>query len=973
MWRGRVCTVFLVVVYFVSRVFSWSNQATRSSRCRHFSASNDNDNGDCQCSGGSDNGEKYTASSLLDKSRRSILSRGIGLASGLYSGIELPLYNAHAQEQTAPATTTNSPTLSSTFADTGRIIIPYSSIRRYKTITLNNGMSVILVSDQRASTANLALTVGGAGQWADPFQLPGLAHLMEHMILSILIDSSKLSTSKSATKSLRDFEDWVADQEGASNGFTAYDSVTFHFTCPDIVLNEALERFAQLFIQSNVEDYCRRDFIVKREIRRVDSELDFDSELTQAAYLSKDFVNFEHPYSRFSAGSLYTLERRPRLTGVDVGESLIDFFVKKYQAKDTVLVVIGRQDVSTLEKMVSPFAATMSRVIPDYPKQRYYPGAFLAGNRLKHIILYSGGMTSRDAKKMSFEWSFQFDYSSLNDASQSRVTATHVAFVMSQALCRRGPGSLYSFLKRRGWVANGTANIPRVSVPVDVSLFQIIKLDLSLTTEGVANRAGVLAAVYDCLKASFQTTPQSLARNMYEQYATLAKLHGYILAPRPPDAVELGMDAQVYGVDAVSKGDWYRFPSDPQSLQQLQQVIKDEVADKLLDPTQALVIVQAGNEEIRRSSASVSVNSIPPLTSQRWLVEPTTRARFCYDYMLPVQTRVEPVMLARLVAEQEILAPVFNPLIPAKLRLPRQEVTTAIVTTNANDLLVYNSTTIVLGSTGENKAALASSSAAVESDDTARRIRDGDDWILLDPGPGIVGISVPRSPPESSCRAVFVLQLLSPRPARANVRQAAQAELWKQSFELAGNDLAELGAPAGLSYDVSFNKFGLRIVFLGISQNIASYARRLSRILVRHSQTLLEGPEILAASITTAAVNNAKRARGISAARRQTLISSLRRSTAHEAAAEGLTFLASCSCAICFAQGDILYDEAASLMKELSEIFQPYVSGKVQGPTAAVPTIGDLTYAPTWKPRSASICAIPGIPLVCDACGRLPR
>merc|ERR1719469_1621751 len=84
----------------------------------------------------------------------------------------------------------------------------------------------------------------------------------------------------------------------------------------------------------------------------------------------------------------------------------------------------------------------------------------------------------------------------------------------------------------------------------------------------------------------------------------------------------------------------------------------------------------------------------------------------------------------------------------------------------------------------------------------------------------IVKLPLPIMPLEPSCRSALVLQLISPRPARADIKQGANAQIWLLSFEAAVADLAALGAPGGLAYDVSFNKFGLRICFLGISQNL---------------------------------------------------------------------------------------------------------------------------------------------------------
>jgi secreted Zn-dependent insulinase-like peptidase len=250
--------------------------------------------------------------------------------------------------------------------------IPFSSTRRYKTITLPNKLKVLLVSDKRAFGCSAALSVGGAGQFADPAALPGLAHLMEHMVLSY--------NSKSAFRQSRDFEDWLSDKEGASNAFTAYDEVCFHFSSPAIVFPEALERFAGLFLQQDVERICRDADTLEREIRRVNAELDFDNAFTQALCLTQAFVNPEHPYARFSRGDLETLERRPKEAGIDVGVNLIDFFRKKYQPTQAVLVVVGPQEMVALERWVAPFSNTLSREIPkeNTPQApRLYPGKSL--------------------------------------------------------------------------------------------------------------------------------------------------------------------------------------------------------------------------------------------------------------------------------------------------------------------------------------------------------------------------------------------------------------------------------------------------------------------------------------------------------------------------------------------------------------------------------------------------------------------
>jgi ribosomal protein S18 len=165
----------------------------------------------------------------------------------------------------------------------------------------------------------------------------------------------------------------------------------------------------------------------------------------------------------------------------------------------------------------------------------------------------------------------------------------------------------------------------------------------------------------------------------------------------------------------------------------------------------------------------------------------------------------------------------------------------------------------------------------------------------------------------------------------------------------------------------------MRLAFLGINPNLSSYTRRLCRRLVEYHFQLLDGPEILPSSVTETAVAGASRVTGMAVQRQRRLVSNLRRSTAHETADEAIAFLRSCTGAVCFAEGDLLQKEVYELRNDLKEIFRPVVGPSGSASPASTPYIDDLLYKPVWKPRFASSCTISGVPLISDACGRIPR
>jgi hypothetical protein len=190
----------------------------------------------------------------------------------------------------------------------------------------------------------------------------------------------------------------------------------------------------------------------------------------------------------------------------------------------------------------------------------------------------------------------------------------------------------------------------------------------------------------------------------------------------------------------------------------------------------------------------------------------------------------------------------------------------------------------------------------------------------------------------------------------------------------------------------------MRLCFLGISQNLASYSRRFCRRLAQHHKDLLEGPEMLDKSITDAAVYAATRTKGLSPLRKREIEKFLRSSSAYETATEvrhsvllahglllgalelircayqAIAFYKSVRGGCAFALGDLLPSETSVLFNDLQSIFKGELGsrGKSETPTY-VPTIDDLIYTPVWKPRFGSSCSVPGIPLLSDACGRVPR
>jgi len=916
------------------------------------------------------NNEQLHRQDTINRSRREFFAWNSILA-GIASG-SISVDGTNAKE-IANTIITPSPTAvnNNIINNNNDHFVPYSSVRRYKTIELSNKMKVLLVSDKTAIQSSAALTINNAGQFSDPPYLNGLAHLMEHITLSCQAGSTWSNQG--------DFQEWIDSDnaEGFSNGFTAYEKVCFHFQCKTEVFAEALNRFSNLLLDKAIYENCYNGEAVKREIRRVNSELNKNDLFSRELYLTKSLINPSHPYAKMSLGSIESLERLPIEAGINVSDELYNFFTSKYLPNQAILVVVSSNSISSLENMVQRFASTLSKKENEPRKQRIFPNFLLSGKPINPICLFRGRLSNEiladDLEKISFQWALDQDYTGLRTSYPytSVVTATEIGFVLAQILGRRGPGTLFQLLKKRKWVPEGSRGVPRISFPVDVSGFQIMRLEIVLTLQGFAKRSSVTAAIFDCLGCLRGSPP---SRELISQYCTVAQLYGHLLAPRPPDAIELAFDGQIYGIDGprgVGTPGWRLMPSPEDTAGALNiQKTMQSVLSRISDPSTAITTVTASQRAIQSSRGNgLDEEPFPSFSPASWLISPITQARFLPQNNI-LAGKINVWLVARLL-EERLQSPDLNPLIPPTLRPPRSSLQSSANTIRSTVELQQDSLQLFAVASPPS----TDNYAVYDSYDPTKASLVRDYWALLKvfshDNEVPIELYLPRTPPEASSRAVFVLQLLSSRPPRASAEMAAHAEIWRISLEYALSDLAELGAPAGLAYEISYNNFGMRICFLGLSQNIASYARRLSLRVVDHTNQLLEGPDQISDNVIDASIRNINRFR-MSPQRKSLVLNTLRQTTASDAAREGTGFFNSCSGGVCFAQGDLLPSEALDLLADLKKIFRKTAGGNLL-PFPAVPDVDDLLYRATWIPRSASVCTISGASLISNPCGRVPR
>lgn len=124
-----------------------------------------------------------------------------------------------------------------------------------------------------------------------------------------------------------------------------------------------MDRFAQFFIAPLFLEET-----LDRELKAVDSEnkKNLQNDTWRLYQLSKSLSNPKHPFCHFSTGNLQTLKELPAQRGVSVREEFLKFHDQYYSANTMKLVVLGREDLDTLQKWVETmFSDVKNKDIPD--------------------------------------------------------------------------------------------------------------------------------------------------------------------------------------------------------------------------------------------------------------------------------------------------------------------------------------------------------------------------------------------------------------------------------------------------------------------------------------------------------------------------------------------------------------------------------------------------------------------------------
>ncbi len=206
-----------------------------------------------------------------------------------------------------------------------------------KSMTLGNGLRIVLVDDPHASEVQVTMRYGiGA---SDDLDSPGMAHLVEHLMFEQTLGSQTIMAQ-------------LEENATYANAFTSYDSTTYVSRARPAMLDKLLsiEAVRLGFRCTTITDsiFEREREVVKQEIRLRDDATELLTALHGAVYPQG------HPYRQPVGGTTETV-------GAITRQQACAFADSYYATNNAALVISGHLSTDQVKASLSKFLARIAK------------------------------------------------------------------------------------------------------------------------------------------------------------------------------------------------------------------------------------------------------------------------------------------------------------------------------------------------------------------------------------------------------------------------------------------------------------------------------------------------------------------------------------------------------------------------------------------------------------------------------------
>ncbi|XP_037087796.1 nardilysin-like [Pollicipes pollicipes] len=391
-------------------------------------------------------------------------------------------------------------------------------------------------SDEKMAAAALSI---GCGSFAEPSDIEGLAHFVEHMVF---MGNKKYPEENS-------FDVFVKNSGGTTNAHTDCEQTAFYFDVNSLHLREALDRFAQFFISP----LMRKDSM-QRERQAVENEFleAQPDDSNRADQLLAGLARAGHPMAKFTWGNLKSLsETRTGLSDEQMHGRLHEFWRHYYRAPYMTLAVQADQSLDTLQQWVVEIFSEVPATAEPRPSfashgQPWDPARF---HRLYKLL------PVKDRHQLTITWQLP---------SMMKHYRTRPLNYISWLMGHEGRGSILSYLKHRMWAVSLVSGNSESGFEHN-SATSCYYVNVRLTDAGLEHVADVLAAIWAYMAMLRRLGPQ---QRIYDEIKDIDQISfRYQEESSPQDWVQSMADnMQNYAPEDFICGDVLLFNYDHQLI-----------------------------------------------------------------------------------------------------------------------------------------------------------------------------------------------------------------------------------------------------------------------------------------------------------------------------------------------------------------------------------------------------------------------
>jgi len=324
------------------------------------------------------------------------------------------------------------------------VIVSPNDSREYRSLSLANGIEVLLVSDPQVEKSAASLSVG-VGLMFDPMDYQGMAHYLEHMLFM----------GTEAFPEVDAYMNFMSENGGSRNAYTWLDITNYMFEIKNSAYEGALDRFSHFFKTPLLDPEY-----IEKEKSAVNAEWSMRREMDYFGMfkLGRSFLG-DHPANRFLIGNLESLADKP---GSTLHSATVEFFDQYYSGNIMKVAMVSDRDLDQMEALARRyFAEVPNKSIAEPAVTAEIDMATAAGKLVHYVPL-------EDQRLL------QLDFLINANQDQFRVKPNeYLAYVLGSEM----PNTPAARLKELGWASslnvmaspNGLGNYGTFSIQVDLT------------------------------------------------------------------------------------------------------------------------------------------------------------------------------------------------------------------------------------------------------------------------------------------------------------------------------------------------------------------------------------------------------------------------------------------------------------------------------------------------------------------------